>query len=251
MHITFFPLPNGRLSRTICSQAQRFEICQGFGVRERVWTRVSSVGEARVVALWRGLCDDWCLCFLSCSQMSRYSCHWTTPACASLCLLTWACPCVAWRFSTNHSTTSRLSKKKNTTHPPLPLNPNQPNATTLSKTKKYNLYYFLLPQRAPPPTSCVWQVGVHKSSFLCFFLPLRSKTLSSTHPAVACASSSFFLLRPKGCDNSLILPFPFHSLFGHLHVFPFSFFSSPCCSIPFSGQVPRVHGLVADGSTEN
>lgn len=48
----------------------------------------------------------------SCSQMCRYSCPWTTPPCTSLSLLTWGCPCVAWRFSTNHwpltSATSRL-----------------------------------------------------------------------------------------------------------------------------------------------
>lgn len=37
-----------------------------------------------------------------CSQMCRYSCHWMTLPCTSLSLLTWGCPCVAWRFSTNH-----------------------------------------------------------------------------------------------------------------------------------------------------
>lgn len=37
-----------------------------------------------------------------CSQMCRYSCPWTTPPCTSLSLLTWGCPCVDWRFSTNH-----------------------------------------------------------------------------------------------------------------------------------------------------
>lgn len=40
--------------------------------------------------------------FHPCSQMCRYSCPWTTLPCTSLSLLTWGCPCVDWRFSTNH-----------------------------------------------------------------------------------------------------------------------------------------------------
>lgn len=67
-----------------------------------------------------------------CSQMCRYSCPWTTPPCTSLSLLTWGCPCVAWRFSTNHwpltSTTSCLliplpSPTALSTQPPLLLLP--------------------------------------------------------------------------------------------------------------------------------
>lgn len=60
--------------------------------------------------------------------MCPYSCPWTTPACANLCLLTWwGCPCVAWRFSTNSdlwtSTTSRLLTLLSYQQPPSSLPP--------------------------------------------------------------------------------------------------------------------------------
>ena len=81
-----------------------------------------------------------------CSQMCRYSCPWTTPPCTSLSLLTWGCPCAAWRFSTNHWPLQRPAS-----WPPQQLfHPNH--------------YYFLFPTVPRPSTSCgtscVWQVGV-------------------------------------------------------------------------------------------
>ena len=126
-----------------------------------------------------------------CSQTCRYSCPWTTPPCTSLSLLTWGCPCAAWRFSTNLWTSLQ--------HPaswPPPLHNNSliPTATTSSSLT------------VPCPstscgTSCVWQVGV---LFLCSdpFIP------SSLHlPALACEKAvyPFFI-------------FLFHK-FPHLHVF--------------------------------
>lgn len=82
-----------------------------------------------------------------CSQMCRYSCLWMTPPCTSLSLLTWGCPCVAWRFSTNLWPLQHLAY--------------WPPSQQLFDPKHY---YFLFPtvsrHTTSCGTSCVWQVGV-------------------------------------------------------------------------------------------
>lgn len=95
-----------------------------------------------------------------CSQMCRYSCPWTTPPCTSLSLLTWGCPCAAWRFSTNHWPLQRPAS-----WPPQQLfHPNH--------------YYFLFPTVPRPSTSCgtscVWQVGVQTLVSLSLLRPPSS-----------------------------------------------------------------------------
>lgn len=94
-----------------------------------------------------------------CSQMCRYSCLWTTPPCTSLSLLTWGCPCVAWRFSTNH----------------WPLQ--HPASWPPQQLFDPNHYYFLFPTVPRPSTSCgtscVWQVGVQTLVSLSLLRPLH------------------------------------------------------------------------------
>lgn len=117
-----------------------------------------------------------------CSQMCRYSCPWTTPPCTSLSLLTWGCPCVAWRFSTNHwpltSTTSRLL---------IPLS---------QQLFEPNHHYFLFPTVPRPSTSCgtscVWQVGVQTLVSLSLLRPLHpSITTPPTFSLLACEKAVY------------------------------------------------------------
>lgn len=82
-----------------------------------------------------------------CSQMCPYSCRWMTPPCTSLSLLTWGCPCAAWRFSTNHWPLSSTT--------PLPLNP----ALALPNS------FFSAKPTPPPPPHCALP-----SQFLWHFL---------------------------------------------------------------------------------
>lgn len=139
-----------------------------------------------------------------CSQMCRFSCPWTTPPCTSLSPLTWGCPCVAWRFSTNHwpltSTTSRLLIPP--ARPPLPTSSLKPNRH----------HYFLFPTVPRPSTSCgtscAWQVGV-QTLFLCSDPPYSLSILPYT-------LSTFSL--PRLVRRQCIPPL-FSNECLHLHVF--------------------------------
>lgn len=153
-----------------------------------------------------------------CSQMCRFSCPWTTPPCTSLSPLTWGCPCVAWRFSTNHwpltSTTSRLLIPP--ARPPLPNSSLKPN---------HHHHYFLFPTVPRPSTSCgtscAWQVGV-QTLFLCsdplsppfFILPYTLSTFSLPGLREGSVSRLCFQTSPSICMFflpcwSLLLPSTF------------------------------------------
>lgn len=116
-----------------------------------------------------------------CSQMCRYSCLWTTPPCTSLSLLTWGCPCVAWRFSTNH----------------WPLQ--HPASWPPQQLFDPNHYYFLFPTVPCPSTSCgtscVWQVGVQTLVSLSLLRPL--------HPSI------MPLPLPPACEKAVYPSFTF------------------------------------------
>lgn len=121
-----------------------------------------------------------------CSQMCRYSCPWTTPPCTSLSLLTWGCPCVAWRFSTNH----------------WPLTSTHPASWPPQQLFDPHLYYFLFPTVPRPSTSCgtfcVWQVGVQTLVSLSLLRPL--------HPSITTPSP----LLPPGLWEGSVSPLCFN-----------------------------------------
>lgn len=155
-----------------------------------------------------------------CSQMCRYSCHWMTPPCTSLSLLTWGCPCVAWRFSTNHwpltSTTSRLLTPPSTTlWPPKPL-------------------LLPLPHRAPSTscgTSCVWQVGV-QTLFLCSD-PFIPPSVHHTGP---------FPFSLPACEKAVYAPCP--PLYFSLSISASICMFFPCLSFLFCRIFTRLNGLI-------
>lgn len=147
-----------------------------------------------------------------CSQTCRYSCHWTTPACASLSLLTWGCPCVAWRFSTNHwplsSTTSRLLTPNNLLTP-----------TTTSSSPpcpSHFLWHFL----------CV--AGWSSDSSFSF----SAQTASSLHPSISQEFTPSPCSPPGLWEGSVSLPH-FFSLNKYCHLHVFSLFVSLVLSFYF------------------
>lgn len=143
-----------------------------------------------------------------CSQMCRYSCPWTTLPCTSLSLLTWGCPCVAWRFSTNHwlltSTTSLFLI--------LPYNSLTPTTTTSS---------------SPPCPAFPLPVALP----VCGRLEYRLVSLSLLrifHPSIMTLHPSFLLACEKAVYPSLIfllqqIP-PFACLFMFVFRFGFNFY---------------------------
>lgn len=126
-----------------------------------------------------------------CSQMFRFSCHWTTQPCTRLSLLTWGCQCAAWRFSTNLYNNTPLGSPQQLFDP--------------------NHHYFLFPTvpclSTSCGTSCVWQVGVQTVVSLSLLRP--------HHPSITPLPPGLW----EGSVSLLFFSLSFFNKCLHLHVF--------------------------------